>query len=371
MNNVTVKIGNIFASNAQTLVNTVNTVGVMGKGIALEFKERFPDMYKDYLKRCEKGEVRLGEPYIYKQLFGPSIINFPTKEHWRSVSKLSDIISGLEYLQAHYREWGVESIAVPPLGCGNGQLDWSMVGPTLYRHLRNLDIRVELYAPFDTPIEQLKIDFLARRYAAPNRIQPAAIAIIAVLSRVTREPYHWPIGRTTFQKIAYFSTKVGVPTRLTFIKGSYGPFSESLKPLMGQLVNNDLVTETRMGQMFLILPGPTYKDARNFFKEQLREWAPKIEKVADLCLRLPRSRDAEIAASVHFIAEELIHKNGAADRPTELQVLNAVKEWKQNRKPGISEQEFARMIRNLNVLGWIDVKGSRALIKSDREVELA
>lgn len=95
-------VGNIFDSKAQTLVNTVNTVGVMGKGIALEFKRRFPDMYEDYLRACEKGEVRLGKPYLYKRATVPWILNFPTKGHWRSVSRLSDIVRGLDYLRTHY-----------------------------------------------------------------------------------------------------------------------------------------------------------------------------------------------------------------------------------------------------------------------------
>src|SRR3989344_4895615 len=126
-------IGDILQSKAQTLINTVNCVGVMGKGIAIEFKERFPEMYEDYLLRCKRGEVKPGLPYLYRGLFPPQIINFPTKDHWKSVSKLSDIEHGLEYLLAHYKEWDVQSLAIPPLGCGNGQLEWRAVGPVIYR----------------------------------------------------------------------------------------------------------------------------------------------------------------------------------------------------------------------------------------------
>ena len=120
-------VGDILKSTAQTLVNTVNCVGIMGKGVALEFKNRFPEMFKDYAQRCERHEVRIGQPYIYKSLFGKQIINFPTKEHWKSVSKVSDIKKGLDYLLAHYNQWGVTSIAIPPLGCGNGQLEWKVI----------------------------------------------------------------------------------------------------------------------------------------------------------------------------------------------------------------------------------------------------
>src|SRR5262245_32555101 len=95
--------GDLFASSAQTWVNTVNTVGVMGKGVALEFKKRFPTMYEDYLRRCARGEVKLGRPYLFRQLVGPWIVNFPTKGHWRAVSRLSDIVDGLDYLKEHYK----------------------------------------------------------------------------------------------------------------------------------------------------------------------------------------------------------------------------------------------------------------------------
>ena len=142
-----VLIGNLFETNAQTLVNTVNCVGVMGKGIALEFKQRFPEMYKDYVERCNRKQVRLGEPYIFRSLFPPHIINFPTKDHWRSVSRLSDIVRGLAYLEEHYLDWGVTSLAVPPLGCGSGGLEWKIVGPTLARYLQQLDVPVYLFAP--------------------------------------------------------------------------------------------------------------------------------------------------------------------------------------------------------------------------------
>src|SRR4030042_4589310 len=112
---ITVYVGDIFESKAQTLVNTVNCVCIMGKGIALEFKTRFPDMYDDYVQRCKNRRVRLGQPYLYKGLTPPWILNFPTKDHWRSVSRFEDIVAGLRYLRAHYHQWGIPSLAVPPL----------------------------------------------------------------------------------------------------------------------------------------------------------------------------------------------------------------------------------------------------------------
>jgi O-acetyl-ADP-ribose deacetylase (regulator of RNase III) len=157
---IEVQKGDLFESDAQTLVNAVNCVGVMGKGIALEFRNRFPDMFADYLARCKAGQVRLGEPYVFRGLFLPWILNFPTKDNWRSASKLSDIVSGLRYLAWHCKEWGIESLAVPALGCGAGGLEWEVVGPVLYRELKALDLDVRLYAPFYVPDHQATVGFL-------------------------------------------------------------------------------------------------------------------------------------------------------------------------------------------------------------------
>lgn len=144
-------VGDILQSKAQTLINTVNCVGVMGKGIALEFKKRFPEMFDDYEKRCERKEVKPGIPYLYKTLLSPQIINFPTKDHWKSVSRISDIERGMQILLREYMEWGVTSLAIPALGCGNGQLEWKAVRPLIYRYANQMDIPVELYAPYGTP----------------------------------------------------------------------------------------------------------------------------------------------------------------------------------------------------------------------------
>jgi O-acetyl-ADP-ribose deacetylase (regulator of RNase III) len=124
---IKILIGNIFESQAQTLVNTVNCVGIMGKGIAQEFKKRYPNMFKDYKNLCDKGEVHLGQPYIFKTLYDKAIINFPTKKHWRAMSRLDDIKKGLDIFIENYKQWGVTSVAFPPLGCGNGGLELEIV----------------------------------------------------------------------------------------------------------------------------------------------------------------------------------------------------------------------------------------------------
>jgi O-acetyl-ADP-ribose deacetylase (regulator of RNase III) len=359
---VQARIGDLFASEAQTLVNTVNCVGVMGKGVALEFKKRFPAMYEDYVVRCAKGQVQLGKPYLYRELHGPWVLNFPTKGHWRSVSRLADIAAGLEYLMQHYREWGITSLAVPPLGCGQGGLEWRVVGPTLYRYLSQLDIPVELYAPPETPSAQLEPAFLvgtetmarATKYGE-GRIKPAWLALVEVLARIDQELYHWPVGRTSFQKIAYFATDLGIPTGLEYRRGSYGPFAADLKPLITRLVNHGLIREEQLGRMLRVRPGPTYPDAAKACQAELAAWSPIIDRLVDLFLRL-QTNQAEVAATVHFAARAL-HSSGS-DKPTEGQILAEVKQWKQKRRPPLKDEQIAQTIRNLNILGWIDAQPS-------------
>ncbi len=360
-------VGNIFESEAQTLVNTVNCVGIMGKGLALEFKKRFPDMYEDYVERCKAKQVRLGEPYLYLRLLPPWILNFPTKDHWRSVSRLADIVAGLEYIERHYREWEITSLAVPALGCNNGQLEWRVVGPTLYRYLSRLDIPVELYAPFGTPEEETETSFLTQSSTAISnsqshrsswKINPAYVCLVEILAHIQREPYHWPVGRVTFQKIAYFATELGLPTGLHFVRGSYGPFSSELQPLITRLVNNGLIQEVQLGKMFAIKPGPTYRDATKVFRTELEQWHPIVDRITDLFLRM-RTQEAEIAATVHFTAQALDREAG--NTVSEITVLEGVKSWKQRRHPPLKDEEIAQAIRDLNLLGWIKAKPSSDL----------
>lgn len=349
---ITVRTGDLLASQAQTLVNTVNCVGVMGKGIALLFKDRFPEMFDDYRRRCDAGEVRLGRPYVWRGLLPPQVLNFPTKGHWRSVSRLDDIIAGLDHLEAHYREWGITSLAVPPLGCGNGQLEWRVVGPILFRRLSRLDIPVEIYAPGGTAAAELEPAFLGGEALAPHepsRLPAAWIALAAVIARIDQEPYHWPVGRTTFQKLAYFATREGVPTGLTFARGSYGPFSKAVTPMLSQLVNNGLLVEAQAGRMQALRPGPTLKDAVRQFRSEIEQWAEPLRRVTDLFLRM-QTKDAEVAATVAFAAEELASGPEAVD---EARVLAEVQAWKQNRTPPIPAEAFGSAIRHLNMMGWV------------------
>jgi len=342
---VRIVTGDLLKSRQQTLVNTVNTVGVMGKGIALAFKKRYPAMFADYVERCKRGEVSLGRPYLYAA-DDHLIVNFPTKGHWRAVSKLSDIVAGLEYLEAHYKEWGITSLAVPPLGCGNGQLEWEVVGPTLVRHLARLQIPVELYAPVGASVDEAQLALLQPEPAVTSRVPPEWLAVVAVLDRLQRQSYHWPVGRIMFQKLAYFATQAGIPTGLAFERGPYGPFSSDLKRRIAQLQNNGLAIEARRGQMFEVRVGPTYADAVSHARDRMEPHRAAVERTVDLMARMD-TRSAEGAATVHLVAAEAERATGEV--PTVSEVLAQVEHWKPGRFDAVAVVDAVAL---LCMRGW-------------------
>ena len=369
---VTIHEGDIFKSKAQTIVNTVNCVGVMGKGIALGFRKRFPQMHDDYVRRCERGEVKLGRPYVYKQSPGPWVLNFPTKDHWRSVSRLADIEAGLEYLEDHYRDWGIESLAVPPLGSGLGGLEWQVVGPTLYSHLSRLQIPVELFAPFGTSHQELQPAYfqhsLLEQKAAPNfrQIGPDWVAFLIVLEELERQDYSPTIGRTLFQKLAYFATVTGLQLGLNYTRNNYGPFAPELKQHTSHLINNGLVEEKRQGQMFEVRLGKTFDAAKRAFPDDLDRYRLQIHRLVDLFSRM-RARDAELAATVHFVASELAEEAGK--QPKEDEIVEATLRWKQRRQQPFDRAAASEAVRGLNVLGWLQARPTDDL-PGDPEIQL-
>jgi len=371
-----IQIGDILQSGAQALINTVNCVGVMGKGIAQEFKKRFPDMFKEYAQKCERGEIKPGVPYLYRTLFPPQIVNFPTKDHWKSVSRLEDIEKGLKFLVGHYREWGITSLAIPPLGCGNGQLEWRVVGPLIYRYARQIDVPIEIYAPYGTSPRELTIEFLSQKAGIGSHyrdtsqqiaLNPAWVALVEILRRIEEQPYHWPVGRTIFQKIAYVATREGLPTGFIYQKGSFGPFSTGLKNAQTKLVNDNLLQEERLGRMFMVKAGPNYARVQRDFEPSLSRWEAIIEKTTDLFMRI-NTDQAEIVATVLFTADAL--KKTPHSIPSEMEVLDAVMEWKQNRRPQLDRLAVASAIRNLGMLCWLDVKPDTSLPVPDEDILL-
>lgn len=346
--------GNVLRSQAQAIVNTVNCVGIMGKGVALAFKRKYPEMYRDYVTRCNNREVEIGKPYVYKAE-DHIVVNFPTKQHWRSVSRLSDIVTGLRHLQAHLNEWGITSIALPPLGCGNGQLDWSVVGPTLHKHLSTFGIPVELYVPHEVPLDDTQlslIDVAQSPATPPHKIPDSSIALVSILVNLEEGFYHWPVGRVMLQKIAYFATAGGLPTGFEFQAASYGPFAPGLKRELARLQDNGLIREERRGRMFEVTVGPTFAAARAQVQDFLIQWREVVERVSSLFARFD-TRQAEVAATVHYTASALGARLNRA--PFASEVSTAVEQWKIRREPPFKHDDISQAIVSLATQGWIDV----------------
>jgi uncharacterized protein YwgA len=183
------------------------------------------------------------------------------------------------------------------------------------------------------------------------------------LNRIEREPYHWPVGRTTFQKIAYFATESGIPTGLRFERGSYGPHAADLKRRITTLVNNGLIREEQLGRMFAVRIGQTFADAEKSYGQALREWEPAIEKISDLFIRM-NTQQAETAASVHFAAH---HMTKPGTQPSEGDIVQTVLHWKIRRRPPLDPAEVAVTTRHLNLLSWLSARVSNDLSVPEEE----
>lgn len=365
---IKVQIGDIFESQTQTLVNTVNCVGVMGKGVAQEFRKRFPAMFEDYEHRCDMGKVQPGVPYYYKDMLGTSIVNFPTKKHWRSPSKLQDIVKGLDIFVEKYQGWGITSIAFPPLGCGNGGLEWSVVGPIMYQKLSTLDIPVEIFAPFGTPKQQLTSEFLTQpteqdtfiKGKQNKKLNPNWLALLKVLELLGKQPYANPVGRTIFQKICYIMTEQGVETGFHFKPGSYGPFSNEVKDALSVFANMNLISEQQLGKMNALRVGSEYPRIVEKFEKELKPLEKKIYKTVDLFSRVKNTEQAEELTTVLFAARQIKKEKPAID-VTEQDLYDYIVSWKKQWKEDEKQKSVASTIRNLEMLDWLKLKYSESL----------
>jgi O-acetyl-ADP-ribose deacetylase (regulator of RNase III) len=239
--------GNLLEANAEALVNTVNTVGVMGKGIALMFKERFPYNYKAYLAAAKAGDIHVGQMFIVEvnQLGGPRwIVNFPTKKHWRPPSRIEWIEAGLEDLRRFLIENKVKSVAIPPLGAGNGGLDWAEVRTRIEAALSTLD-GVDVFVFVPTP----KYQNVAKRHGV-DRLTPARALIAELVRR------YWVLGMECslleVQKLAWFLERSiehlapDNPLDLRFEANKYGPYADRLRHLLNGLDGSYLHCDRRI-----------------------------------------------------------------------------------------------------------------------------
>ncbi len=227
-----IKKGNIIDSEAEAVVNTVNTMGVMGAGIALQFKKNFPENFKSYEDAAKNGIIKIGKLFITEtnRLTNPKyIINFPTKKDWKHPSKLSWIKDGLIELRNFIIEKNIKSIAIPPLGCGNGKLDWNDVKPLILDSINGIaNLTAYIYEPSDFAYQKT----IVKEVKKP-KLTPVRAMVIALLDRYTILGYELTLLEA--QKLVYFLQRFGEPLKLDFSKGKYGPFSSKLVHVLNDI----------------------------------------------------------------------------------------------------------------------------------------
>jgi len=339
--------GNLLEADCDALVNTVNVVGVMGKGVALQFKQAFPDNFRLYERACRAGEVRIGRMFVVPTglLGNPKyIINFPTKRHWRQPSRLADIAAGLPDLIRQVAALGVQSIALPPLGCGSGGLDWHDVRPLIEGAFRALpEVRVLLFAPTATPAPAA----MPVHTAKPAMTRGRAI-LVRLLDLYRLMDYH--LSLLEVQKLTYFMQEAGEPLRLRFVKAPYGPYADNLNHALQRIEGHYIRgygDRSRSGQLRL-LPDAS-KEARKFL-EGSPDVEDRLRRVADLIEGLETPYGMELLASVHWVACHEDHR--AAEDPSV--AVDGVQAWSKRKRERFLPPHIRTAWDRLHGQGWLD-----------------
>lgn len=353
--------GDLFKSKAQTLVATVNCVGIMGKGIAKEFRQRFPDMYKAYFKACKRGELQSGRLFYYKDLVS-SILCFPTKDNWKGSSKYEFIEAGLKAIVENYQKWGIDSLALPPLGCGLGGLDWSKVKPLIVKHLAELPIDIEVYEPLKNAE---RIPRSSPFKSGQSLKLTPALVFTGEMIRIAKEnfPKDMPVGRLLLQKIAFFAQMAGLPIQLKFMQYKFGPYDRGLNfnvdRLEGLFVRDSSPSHAKSD--LIMLNQEEWKHAIEGASLDLRDARKQIEHAIHFLKKFSLNH-IELLSTVLFAWSSLVASGEAG---TEEEVLKYVKQWKPGKFPVLNMKQALEQLISSE---WVDVSPldcDKAEVKSD------
>jgi O-acetyl-ADP-ribose deacetylase (regulator of RNase III) len=349
------KKGNILEIEADALVNTVNTVGVMGKGIALQFKKAFPAMAKAYEMACKRHSVRIGKMHVWKNSFlSPRfIINFPTKEHWRGHSKIEFISNGLDDLIQVIRENNIQSIAIPPLGCGYGGLSWNEVQREIHKHFELLpDVNVFLFPPQKSPEPENIIN-----NTLPPTLTPTLANIILIIAEYFTLDYE--LRLIEIHKLLYFYQIAGEPLRLHFKKEQYGPFAENLRHVMNRFEGHYLEGvgdgNTKPHVQIRLLPNAVETVKTYLTQTDKQDQVTESKQRADRVLRLIRGFESpygmELLASVHWVA-----MNGVNGVPAKTlkDVIQQIQAWNPRKKRIMKPEHIEKARNRLFEEGWLE-----------------
>jgi len=299
------KTGDILSEQTDALVNTVNCVGVMGRGIALQFKRNFPENFKAYASLCKQGKMQPGRVFVFetKQTIRPRyIINFPTKRHWRGKSRIEDIESGLESLVKEIRSLGIQSIAIPPLGSGLGGLNWTEVHARIQAALEGLDdVSVVIYEPGGEPADGQ----FNQSKDVPKMTEGRAV-LIKLIERYLHGLLDPFVTLLETHKLMYFMQVAGEPLRLKFDKGIYGPYARNFRHVLneieGHMISGYTDGSDEPDKQLELVPG-AIEDAEAFL-EKYPETNERFGKVANLVEGFESGFGLELLSTVHWVVEE-------------------------------------------------------------------
>ncbi len=344
---ITYKSGDILAEETEALVNTVNCVGVMGRGVALQFKRAFPENFKAYAARCKRDQMKPGRVFVFETgaIVPPRyIINFPTKRHWRGKSRLEDIESGLESLAGEIRSRGIRSIAIPPLGSGLGGLHWPSVRTRMEAALRGFDdVEIVIFEPGRAPAG----DRVNRSRGVPKMTAGRA-ALVGLLDRYLLGLLDPFVTLLEAHKLMYFMQVAGEPLKLRFTEGHYGPYAENLRHVLhaveGHFVSGYADGGDAPDRRLQLVPG-ALEEARGFLEGKADTHA-RFARVSQLVDGFESPFGLELLATVHWVAAG---KPGFLDLE---EVTEHTYAWS-DRKKQFSRRQIELAFGVLSDKGWL------------------
>jgi len=337
--------GNILDADVEALVNTVNCMGYMGRGIALQFKKAFPPNFTAYQQACREGSVRPGRVFVFEtgSIINPRyIINFPTKRHWREKSRLQYIDSGLESLLRELKKRKIRSIAIPPLGSGLGGLDWNAVRQRIEEAFSNApNVRVLIYAPAGAP-DPKEMPVRTKR----PRMTIARALFIKLMQQYTQLAYRLTL--LEIQKLAYFLQEAGEPLRLRYDAGHYGPYAHNLNKVLEELEGHFIrgYGDSQKPDVEISLKRGAVRTADAFLTEHPNS-RERLERIARLIEGFETPYGMELLSSVHWVTA---HSGDNIRNGRE--AVEAVHMWNQRKRDMFRREHISIAWNRLTELGW-------------------
>lgn len=345
------RTGDLLKDDSEAVVNTVNCVGIMGRGIALQFKNTFPENFKAYKDACDRDEVQPGVMFVFEtgNITPPRfIINFPTKRHWRGASRMEDVESGLVDLVKVIRELGIQSIAIPPLGSGLGGLHWPDVRKRIEGALAELpEVRVRVYEPHQESAPPMKTK--SQKVPKMTAGRAALVELIRRYQAGLLDPY---VTLLEIHKLMYFMQEAGEQLRLEFKPHHYGPYAENLRHVLHAIEGYFIAGYADGGdsptKRLNLVPGAA-EEAEAFLAKSV-ETRRRYERVSDLVAGFESPLGLELLSTVHWVAT----RKGLTD--VEM-VTNEVHNWSE-RKKQFTQRQVGIAYEFLQRKGWLENQGA-------------